>query len=153
VLATLAFASGPSALAGASSVVTTADAFEFRTTFGFDADAETIATTLADGSADTSYGVPLTVAEASNMADRQRLQTLAEPVGSFVDEHPESFGGLYFTQDTGRLEAYVVTVASTGNADLDEIKRLVPSGLPLSFVQGDYSMAELRSAQDKIDSV
>jgi hypothetical protein len=47
----------------------------------------------------------------------------------------------------------VVTVASTGTADLDEIKRLVPSGLPLSFVQGDYSMAELRSAQDKIDSV
>jgi hypothetical protein len=79
VLATLAFGSGPSALAGASSVVTTADAFEFRTTFGFDADAETIATTLADGSADTSYGVPLTVAEASNMATANAFRPWRSP--------------------------------------------------------------------------
>jgi hypothetical protein len=148
-------ATGPSSVAIAAEDVSKdgvslADAVEFRTTFGFEADESFVRATLSDPSADTTWGTPLTPDEAAMMAERQRLEELSEPLATFVAERSSAFGGLYFDQAQGRLVAHVQALATTSKADLATALDLAPAGLTVDVVSVSHSMAELEAARDRI---
>lgn len=65
----------------------------FRIEFGLRADDETLAAVSRDKAADMTWGVPLTSAEAANMATRQQLQAEADALVEYVMERPDVFGG------------------------------------------------------------
>ncbi len=130
--------------------VSLAEAMEFRSTFGFSTDQDTVAATLKDPTADTTWGTPLTPAEATNMAERQRLALLADPLDVFVGEKAESFGGIYYDQTSGRLVATIATTSATPDEDLTKAMDLVPEGLPVKTAVVAHTMAELQVAEDKL---
>jgi hypothetical protein len=80
-----------------------------------------------------------------------RLQLLAQPLEEFVNKHDRTFGGMYYTQDSGRLLAIVNQTAATTAEDVDTALALVPDGLELNFAHVRHTLAELVEARDKID--
>jgi hypothetical protein len=54
------------------------EAIAFRTEFGLDSSFATVTARAEDGNADTTFGVPLSPAEAENMATRMRLQEASD---------------------------------------------------------------------------
>lgn len=128
-----------------ASGVSLAEATKFRETFGFATDPDSVRATLADPSADLSFGTPLTKDEARNMTERQRLETLADRLEVFVDDRAASFGGLYLTQNTGHVRAYLAVTPTTPERDLASAMALAPDGLNVSLVKVDHSLAELQA--------
>jgi hypothetical protein len=121
--------------------VSLADSVEFRSTFGFETDEDFVLRTLADDSADTTWGTPLTADEAAIMAERQRLEELSEPLATYISERGGSFGGLYFDQDGGRLVATIQRLATTTDDDVDSALKLAPEGLKVNVVMVDHSLS------------
>ena len=126
------------------------EALEFRKTFGFTDDVEVVRASLLDPTADLAYGTPLTRDEAANMNERQRLELLSDPLEVFIDTKSDSFGGLYLTQYTGRVEAHIARTTKTSPEDLAAAMALAPRGLTLTIVDVDHTMAELETALNSI---
>ena len=140
-------AAGPSHELRSASGVSIADALEFRSTFGFSTELDEVTATLKDPMADTTWGTPLTAVEAANMADRQRLALLADPLEVFIATKADSFGGIYYDQNLGSLIANIATTAATPDEDIAKAMALVPDGLSVNTVLVTYTMAELEAAE------
>jgi hypothetical protein len=127
-----------------------ADALDFRATFGFSTDLDTVTATLNDPKADTTWGTPLTVEEAANMAERQRLFLQAETIEGFVDANPGTFGGVYYEQAAGSLVLYIASTPATSKQALAKALSLSPSGLQVKIVSVAHTMSELTTAEDQL---
>lgn len=109
-----------------------------------------MSSTLVDRSADITFGTPLTTAEADNMKRRQRLEALADRLEVYVDSQAQAFGGLYLTQNTGFVAAFIGVTPRTSAEDLAVAKSLTPDGLSLTPVKVEYTLAELQAALNVI---
>jgi hypothetical protein len=76
-----------------------------------------------------------------------RLQEASDEFVDYVMDRPAIFGGTYFDQSLGRLEATVLTTSSTPTRDVERVKALVPAGLSTRFVESKSSLQELLTAQ------
>ncbi|HEV8546301.1 MAG TPA: hypothetical protein VGQ64_08390 [Candidatus Limnocylindrales bacterium] len=69
--------------------ISLANAIAFRSEFGFDSDVATVTALLKAADSNYTYAAPLTAAEFENMQERERLIAQAEPLTTFVSNHPD----------------------------------------------------------------
>jgi hypothetical protein len=129
----------------------TADAIEFRSEFGFPSDAKTVSALLSDPTSDYSFGAPLSPEELANLQNRLELREKAEPAVAFVDGHPDDFGGLYFTQNTGELTMVILPAAKIASKVLDEAVALLPDDLTSQMRTVTHSMTDLEKAERDLE--
>jgi hypothetical protein len=127
-----------------------ADAIEFRSEFGFPADPATVSALLADPATDYSFGAPLSSKELANMQERQAVRDKLDPAVAYIDKHPDDFGGVYFTQNTGDLVLYVLPTADIAPSVLDGAVALIPDGVDTRIKTVKLSMNELLKAQQRL---
>jgi hypothetical protein len=127
-----------------------ADAVRFRTTFGFEADTAYVlnAANDPDRYPNTAWGVPLSVAEADELARREQLQAAIAPAVAYAKAAP-NYSGFYFDQPAGGIPHFTFT-DTTGHSS--EIESRLPGGTPYVIEQGRYTHRELDELVSEVDS-
>lgn len=124
---------------------------QFRETFGFDAGHATLVAAESDSSRfpNLDYGVPLTQAEADELARRGSVQHSKAPVVVFLQENVRSFGGSYTDQLAGGLPVFLFS--DDARKHEPEIRGRLPAGTAFRVERVNRSLAQLDQLQDEID--
>ena len=129
----------------------TAEAVDFRSAMGFNADPAFVASTFSDPSLAASvdrYGIPLTPDEQNEMTIREAIQSNISSVRQYGLDRPSEFAGEWIDQANGGL----VYTAWTGNALLHEqdLKALFPFPERIRTVTVTATLAQLDAVRDQI---
>ena len=116
-------------------------ALAFRRTFGFDSDLALVRQAAAPGGySNRAYGVPLSTAEAEEMARRFEVEQASHPAVDYGMKMA-TWGGYYIDQLAGGAPVFLFT----GDEEemREELGRRLPSGTGYRVVRVDRSLAEL----------
>lgn len=106
-----------------------ANAARFRESFGLRSDAAYVQQSVSSDAvfSDLTYGVPLTKAEADDIASRQVRAVASQKAIDYAMSLPR-YGGMYFDQRRGGVAVFLV--AEEVGQHANEIGALMPSGAP-----------------------
>ena len=124
-------------------------AIRFREASGLEADVEYVVRSFVDAEAfpDTTYGVPLTAAEARNLGDRQDRARATQPALDYAAAQVD-YAGMYFDQhQQGRP---VFRFSDRVEVHREMLAGLVPADVDPLVEPADWSMTELMAVYTDI---
>jgi hypothetical protein len=125
------------------------NAIRFREASGLEADVEYVVRSFVDTAAfpDTTYGVPLTAAEARDIADRQVRAQSTQPALDYAHAQVD-FAGMYFDQhQQGRP---VFRFSDRVEFHREALAQLLPVGVEPQVVWATWSLDELKAVYHTI---
>ena len=128
------------------------EAIDFRQRFGLRSDLTWVRAVASNPAAQIGmeeYGVPLMPNEFADMMSRRWDPNLHLQVSAYGLRFPDDFGGAWIN-----LKANGVTIAFKDNLDRhrEALARLVPEGSVLEIVKVDWSLADLETFVDRVES-
>ena len=129
-----------------------AEAIAFRQRFGLRSDRTWVRAVAANPAAQigmNEYGVPLMPDEFADMMGRRWDPDLHRQVSAYGLRFPDDFGGAWIN-----LKANGVIIAFKDNLDRhrEALASLVPEGSVLEVVKVDWSLADLETFVDRVES-
>jgi hypothetical protein len=136
----LSLGGGPTATASTSLEAE----MEFRARFGLTADLAAVLEAHRDASADTSFGLPLTKAEARALVRRGRIAPALGPLRAFVEARRSRFAGLYVDNRSGG-QVVIQVAGRAGGETQRATRKLLPRWIDIRYERVANSAAELDS--------
>ncbi|MFO7533539.1 MAG: hypothetical protein R6W93_13850 [Candidatus Limnocylindrales bacterium] len=124
---------------------------DFRESFGLRDDIEYVASSLSDSQrfSNTDWGVPLTTAEADDLASRLQVQKSLGPAIDHASKQP-GYGGAYIDQLDGGLPVFLFTKdVATHSA---EIGTFLEVGTRYDVRKVDHSLAALTTLKEEVSA-
>lgn len=127
-----------------------ADATRFRTEMGLDASIDVIleASMNRDRYPDYSWGVPLSVSEAEDMARRAQIQLKLDQAAAFAATL-DDFAGLYIDQHDHGTPVFLFV--NEPDAHRQDLAALLPADVPFRIETATSTLRQLVDAQDAVE--
>ena len=122
------------------------DGIRVRSELGFDANAATVRSLIANG-IKSPMGLPLTAEEQREMQRRGELRERLQATLDFIAGNGDDFAGGYFDQSVGDLLLVVRTAPSASTAAIAGLKATLPKDAVVHFEPADYSRRDLETVR------
>ncbi len=123
-------------------------ALEFRTTFGLDPDDILIVAAEKDPSySSANYGVPLSVAEESELQRRVQLELDSHAAVDLAAKQP-TWGGYFIDQHSQGAPVFMFTADEESMKD--DLQRLLPKDSGFRTIRVEHTLADLQRVKDSI---
>jgi len=123
-----------------------------RSALGFEADNAIVEQLLVDPDTNYEFGGPLSAAESKVMDERIAAESASTPLIEYVEKNSGRFGGVHFEHPNGGELLVLATTTETTPEDIDAVDALLPADLAMSVVAVSSSLADLRAAQEQIQT-
>lgn len=126
------------------------EAMDMREALGFPADPQTVSELLQRSDTKFDFGGPLSADETRLMLRRIAFEKASTDLISYVNDHQEVFGGVWFDHPGGGSRLWVATTEAANAEALSGLNDLAPAGLEVKMVSVGFSLAALRKGQEAI---